>query len=65
MLSLPTPPSTPIIDTHQLEWDPPAAITAVSRWTCASCGDAVLDNRGYVYGGATTTACTQPTGGDR
>ncbi|MFH8380670.1 hypothetical protein ACH4E7_06970 [Kitasatospora sp. NPDC018058] len=61
-----TPPSSPILDTRHFEWDPPAAITAVERWTCTRCGDAVLDNRGYLYGGATTTACTAPTaGGDR
>lgn len=53
-----TPPSSPILDTHQLEWDPPAVLTAVDRWTCTGCGEAVLNNRGHVYGGATTTSCT-------
>ncbi|MGA5820884.1 hypothetical protein ACPC54_23825 [Kitasatospora sp. NPDC094028] len=52
-----TPPSSTVLDTHQLEWDPPAAITAVTRWTCTACDEAVLDNRGYLYGGATERPC--------
>ncbi|ABD94189.1 unknown [Streptomyces phage mu1/6] len=57
-----TAPSSPILDTHQFAWDPPG-ISAVERWTCTHCGHAVLDNRGYVYGGATTTPCA--AGGDQ
>jgi len=42
---------------HDLEWDPPAAMTAVCRWTCVRCGDAVLVNGNVVYGSATREAC--------
>ncbi|MFD7416822.1 hypothetical protein [Kitasatospora purpeofusca] len=58
----PARPSSPTIDTHQLAYDPPAALSAVQRWTCDSCGQAVLDNRGHVYGSATTTPCTTGEG---
>lgn len=42
---------------HVLEWDPPAAMTRVRRWTCVHCGDAVLVNGDVVYGSATRTSC--------
>jgi hypothetical protein len=37
---------------HEMEWDPPAALTAAERWTCKSCGATALDYRGTVYGEA-------------
>jgi len=43
--------------THDLEWDPPAVMTAVRRWTCTRCGDAVLVNGDNVYGSATRETC--------
>ena len=44
---------------HTVEWDPPAAITAVRRWTCTRCSDAVLDYHGNVYGGAVGRTCDE------
>lgn len=44
---------------HNLEADPPAALTAVRRWTCTRCGDAVLLNGGHTYGGATERTCEE------
>lgn len=43
---------------HRLEYDPPAAMSRVKRWTCSACGRAVLYN-GHFYGSATTEACDQ------
>lgn len=43
---------------HTLEWDPPV-LSSVRRWTCKTCGDAVLDCRGNVYGGATERTCDE------
>lgn len=42
---------------HNLVWDPPAAMTSVRRWTCDTCGRAVLVNGYVVYGSATSAAC--------
>lgn len=44
---------------HTVEWDAPAGISAVRRWTCTRCGDAVLDNRGHLYGGAFDRTCDE------
>jgi hypothetical protein len=44
---------------HQLEHDPPAAMTRVRRWTCKRCGDAVLLNGSIAYGGATIRTCEE------
>jgi hypothetical protein len=44
---------------HQVEWDPPAAMTAGKRWTCTACGAAVLDYCGNVYGSAVERTCQQ------
>lgn len=38
---------------HDLEWDPPHALSSARRWTCTNCGDAVLEYKGVVYGEAT------------
>lgn len=54
------PPPTPTkgeADGHDLEWDPPAAMTAARRWTCRTCGNAVIDYCGNVYGSATEQPC--------
>jgi hypothetical protein len=42
---------------HLLVDDPPATLTAVERWTCTTCGCAVLRYRGNVYGSATEFGC--------
>lgn len=52
-------PSTPIIDTHDLDDDPPHALSAVSRWTCRRCGNAVLVNGAVTYGAASTEPCAE------
>jgi hypothetical protein len=44
---------------HVLENDPPAAMTAAQRWTCKTCGDAVLRYESIVYGGATERTCDE------
>ncbi len=45
---------------HQPEWDPPG-LSAVRRWTCSECGDAVLDSGTAIYGSAVRERC-DPTG---
>lgn len=52
-MSLPDEVTVAVKPGHTLEWDPPAALTAVRRWTCWGCGDAVLLNGNHAYGGAT------------
>lgn len=43
---------------HDLEWDPPAAMTSMRRWTCLVCGDAVLARPdGTVYGAGSERPC--------
>jgi hypothetical protein len=44
---------------HTVVWDPPAALTSVRcRWTCARCGQAVLQAaEGHLYGSALDGAC--------
>lgn len=42
---------------HNVEWDPPAAITATARWTCTVCGEAVLQREDRVYGEAIEKTC--------
>ncbi len=44
---------------HRLAWDPPAAITAIRRWTCTECYATLLDNRGHLYGDATESTCAE------
>ena len=44
---------------HTFESDPPHALTSVSRWTCTTCGDAVLLNGHVVYGSATQRTCAE------
>jgi hypothetical protein len=41
---------------HAPEWDPPAAMSSVKRWTCP-CGAAVLSTAYNVYGSAVTEQC--------
>ena len=50
-------PTSPIIDTHTLADDQPHALSSVSRWTCTSCGRAVLANGPVVYGSASSEEC--------
>lgn len=48
---------------HVLQWDPPAAATAIDRWTCVSrtCGRAVLVRPdGTGYGSALDSPCEPP-----
>jgi hypothetical protein len=51
------PPKQAVDLDHDLEWDPPAAMTAAKRWTCRACGSTVLDYLGNVYGSAAEQAC--------
>lgn len=44
---------------HALEVDPPHSLSSVSRWTCRTCGDAVLMSGATVYGGVTERTCEQ------
>lgn len=44
---------------HWVEHDPPAAMTAARRWTCARCGAAVLDYLGNIYGSAVEKMCEE------
>lgn len=44
---------------HSVESDPPHALSAASRWTCVTCGDAVLKYGSNVYGGATERTCEE------
>jgi hypothetical protein len=46
-------------DGHTLEWDPPHGLSSVRRWTCTTCGDAVLDSGTVIYGGATERTCEE------
>lgn len=60
VVSAPPPIAARVRDGHQLEWDPPANIlTSVVRWTCVTCGDAVLVKGTVVYGGATERTCDE------
>lgn len=60
-MTQPAAPTAPTLDTHTLEWDPPAALTAAKRWTCTACGYAVLDYDGNIYGSAVINPCTPET----
>ena len=44
---------------HDLEWDPPHALSNVRRWTCRRCGRAKLVNGDVTYGSATTEPCEE------
>lgn len=44
---------------HKVEHDPPAGMTAARRWTCVTCGDAVIDYLGNIYGGAIDRTCEE------
>jgi hypothetical protein len=51
-------PSAVFDNFHNVEWDPPAALTSVKRWTCRNCGLAVLQAAdGHFYGSALTEEC--------
>lgn len=55
------PPTAAVENGHDLEWDPPAVLTAASRWTCRRCSATAIDNRGVKYGSAVTDRCTTST----
>ncbi len=44
---------------HTVENDPPHGLSAVSRWTCTTCGAAVLVRGGVTYGSAIEKTCEQ------
>lgn len=46
---------------HDMDYDPPHAITAYRRYTCGRCGDSVLYNGERVYGGAVERTCDEAT----
>jgi hypothetical protein len=56
-MPIPKPPAETASRGHLLKWDPPDALSAVRRWTCSLCGDAVLNNRGVISGQAADRAC--------
>ncbi|MFD3568499.1 hypothetical protein [Streptomyces sp. NPDC058667] len=53
------PPAQAVENGHSLDWDPPAAITAVDRWTCRECSATALRYRLVEYGDATEVRCPQ------
>lgn len=60
LIEIPEPAVTKAAELgHTVEWDPPAALTAVRRWTCIQCGGTALDNRGHIYGDATEKTCEE------
>ena len=56
------PPQRAVDNGHDLEWDPPAAMTAALRWTCRACGASAIDPLGNEYGDAIHDTCTKTTG---
>jgi hypothetical protein len=56
---LPVRVAAKVRDGHTFENDPTHALSSVSRWTCTTCGDAVLDSGSVVYGGATERTCDE------
>ncbi len=46
-------------DGHHLESDPPWGMTRAERWTCKTCGDAVLRYEDNIYGGAVERTCAE------
>lgn len=58
-VELPTRVAEKVRDGHTFENDPPHALSRASRWTCTTCGDAVLDSGSAVYGGATERTCEE------
>jgi hypothetical protein len=58
-LILPEGMAAKVKDGHTFEADSPGGLSSVARATCTTCGDAVLDFRGNVYGGATERTCAE------
>lgn len=59
-MTTPLPPQQADEFAHALDWDPPAALSSVSRWTCTrpECGAAVLRHHGgHLYGSALERRC--------
>lgn len=52
-------PNSEILDTHDFEDDSPHALSSVVRWTCRTCGRAVLVNGPVVYGSASQSVCEE------
>jgi hypothetical protein len=44
---------------HAFENDSPGGLSSISRWTCTTCGDAVLRYGSNIYGGATERTCAE------
>lgn len=42
---------------HSVGWDPPSGLTFARRWTCFTCGAAVLINEHGVWGEAIEKTC--------
>jgi hypothetical protein len=59
MTPTPAPPNVAVQLGHTLEWNPPHALTSARRWTCKTCGAAVLDYHGNVYGSAVENTCEE------
>lgn len=58
-VDLPARVAANVREGHTFENDPPHGLSSGSRWTCTTCGDAVLESRGVVYGGATKRTCDE------
>lgn len=58
VLSLPEDVAAKVKPGHAFEADHPGH-SAAGRWTCKTCGDAVLNYRGNIYGGATERSCEE------
>lgn len=45
---------------HQVQWDPPVGVfTSGRRWTCTTCGSAVLVVHHNIYGGVVERTCAE------
>jgi hypothetical protein len=58
-VELPDRVAAEVREGHTFESDPTHGLSSVGRWTCATCGDAVLDSGSVVYGGATERTCPE------
>lgn len=52
-----TPPERAAAIGHIPVIDPPSGMSAAQRWTCATCGAAVIDYLGNIYGSALDGPC--------
>src|SRR4051812_24633952 len=58
-LAIPADVLAKVKDGHDIESDPPAGMTRAERWTCKTCGSAVLRYETNIYGSATELSCAE------